>query len=70
MTSSAAAVKFRWVLSQVDSEIKSGLLRPSDRLKRVQLWMDSAYVGELGTTVTEFTDPGLKGVLAVTGQGE
>jgi L-asparaginase len=47
MTNSAAYVKFRWVLAQVDAELASGSVAPHDRLAEIHRRIATPYVGEL-----------------------
>lgn len=47
MTSTAACVKFRWVLSTLAREIRDGQSSESDKLEHVRERMTSPYVGEL-----------------------
>ncbi|HUU90082.1 MAG TPA: asparaginase [Phycisphaerae bacterium] len=47
MTSSCAAAKFRWVLAQVEREIREGAVSESQRLDRVAKMMQTVYVGEM-----------------------
>ncbi|MFC2156000.1 asparaginase [Acidobacteriota bacterium] len=47
MTSSAAVVKFRWVLAQVFKEIQDGYLETEQKIKKVKELMNTPYVGEM-----------------------
>ena len=47
MTSAAATVKFRWVLSRVDKEIDEGTTRLDNYLSRIRELMDETYVLEM-----------------------
>jgi len=47
MTNAAATVKLRWILHQVNEQIRSGTLRPSEKLGKVRRMMNRPYVREL-----------------------
>ncbi|HEY1631406.1 MAG TPA: asparaginase [Rhizomicrobium sp.] len=47
MTSAAATVKFRWVLAQVEREIRQGMTMERDRLSRVKWMMHHRYILEM-----------------------
>lgn len=47
MTSAAATVKFRWVMSRVDSELDSGATRLENYLPRIRELMDEKYILEM-----------------------
>jgi len=47
MTSAAATVKFRWVMSRVDSEVDSGTTRLENYLPRIRELMDEKYILEM-----------------------
>ena len=55
MTNAAATVKFRWVLHQVNEQIRTGVLRKSEKLKRVSSMMNTPYVEELTLLAEELT---------------
>ncbi len=56
MTSAAAAVKFRWVLSLVEREIQSGVVPIGQRVQRIAKLMETKTVGELGPATVELAD--------------
>jgi L-asparaginase type I len=47
MTNAAATVKFRWVLYQVEQDIREGRITPDEKLSRIKDQMNKSYVGEL-----------------------
>jgi L-asparaginase len=47
MTSAAAAVKFRWVLAQIAKEIRTGVLKESDKMNEIKRRIQKNYVGEM-----------------------
>ena len=47
MTSTAASVKFRWVLAQVNKDIAKGKIKLSEKLDEVRRMMNESYVGEM-----------------------
>jgi L-asparaginase/Glu-tRNA(Gln) amidotransferase subunit D len=47
MTSSAAAVKFRWALARVTNEVKAGVLQSVCELDKLRDIMSSIYVNEM-----------------------
>lgn len=47
MTSAAATVKFRWVMSRVDAEVDEGRIRLENYLQRIRELMDQKYILEM-----------------------